>query len=145
MGILDSPARNVARTLIGQFGRRMVLRRKAPQEYDPAEGSTSDAGAGPVDQVVRGIFERFKARFAEGEEDARADAQYQVTIAAAGLIRNEFVDRPPETGDYVILDAQIAGSTTNPIVDGGTEYRVVHVDPTYSGDEVAVYVLHVAR
>ena len=125
MGVLDGPARSVSAQLIRRFGRRVVLRFVPEATYDPGARATVDEPAAEL--AVSALFESYRAdapALAEG-------ADYTVTIAAADVDTLGAPFRAPTTRDLVIVD--------------GAELRILHVDPVYSGDQVALYRLHVRR
>lgn len=123
MGILDAPLRNVASTLATKFGQEVTITFRTTGSYNATTGTAAKTDA---TQTVRAIVEPYKARFQAGETEGGARANdLQLTIAAQGLTRE------PNVGDKVSV--------------GGQEHEVVEVDPTYSGDQVAIYTVHVRR
>lgn len=123
MGTLDGPLRRTARQLLNTFGTSATLHMLKPRAIDTSTGTT---GAPKETEVpVRGAIEQYKARFAAGEAGGVRDGDVQFTIAAAELTR------APATTDRVTIE--------------GRKYQIVHVDSTYSGDQVALYALHLRR
>ena len=123
MGTLDAPARKLSVKLIEKFGKQITLRFVSAGAYDP---DTLSSAITPTDQTVRAIIEQYRARFQMGETgSAVREGDRQAWIAAKGLTR------APTTADRVVIDSE--------------EYEILNLDPVYSGDQVAIYALHVRR
>lgn len=123
MAVLDAGLRSAADQLIRKFGKSMTLTLVTTASYDPATSATT--GNNTTSVTVRGVIEQYKARFGEAEMDQVKRGDYQVTIAAKGLTR------APATQDTLTFDSKV--------------HEIVHVDPVYSGDQVAIFTLHVRR
>lgn len=140
MGLLDGPLRNVSATLLGQFGQRVVLRQPGEEAYDPETGTVEPTYA---DYALRAVREPYRGRYAESAPEWVRRAEFTLTIPATLDALDGF--RAPQAGDTVVMGADIEGDDDAPVWSGGTEYTVLHVQPVDSGDQAALYQLHVGR
>jgi len=143
MGALDAALGTVSKQLIDQFGTPLVLRQVDDGEYDTTTGRKERIRR---DRIVKGVFEPYRARFAKGRPPSGTRAsEFQITIAAQQGSDPDLFRAPAET-DQVVLGAWVNyGTDELPDVRGGEVHEIVHVDPIRSGDDVALYVLHVRR
>lgn len=144
MTSLDAPLRAVSANVIRRFGKAIVLRSIEPGDYDTATGTKPVRN---VDRVVRGVQTKHKS--APGSRvgsSGRRGAEMQFIIAAAGLVDWPST-RDPLPSDRVIIGFRNLGTEARPVLaEGvGTQLVVVDFDPIYSGDEIAMFALHVKR
>ena len=124
-GALDSLARGLASSLLGQYGKAMTLTRTVAGAYDPATGTT---GAPTVTAVaVNGYLDGFSLQgygtaFKEG---LIQDGDQKASIPALGLSFD------PAPGDTLTID--------------GWPWTVIKAQPTWSGEQVAMWDLQVRK
>lgn len=137
MGTLDGPARSVASQLLSQFGTDVTFTGRTDTEsgdYDPATGEFPLASDESI--TVQGTISDYKARFKETQSaEGAKQADFTVTVAASAF-------EAAASGALVGFSAPETGQR---VVFGGRSHEVVHVDPQYSGDQVATYRVHVVR
>lgn len=143
MGALDTALPSVAKQLLAQFGTLIVLRQMNEGEYNTTTGRRERTSR---DRVVKGLFEPYKARFAlERSASGARGSDLQVTIAALQDGDPDLFRAPSETDRVVLGDWVNHGTDALPDIHGGQVHEIIHVDPVYSGEAVALYVLHVKR
>lgn len=124
MGVLDGPLRSVSKQLLDQFGTSVTLKRETGGSYDTS--SREVTGGSDESQTVSGTLDKYKARYGQTADDGHIESgDRKLTIPALEL------DWVPEVGDQAVLE--------------GHEFEVLDAHPVYSGDEVAVYELHLRR
>lgn len=126
MTVLDAPLRSVSTRLINKFGKRVTLKYQSitAGSYDPAKRKPHTS---EITETVKAIIEPVGLVGAPGSgQQANAlTSDLQLSIAAKGL------SAAPKAKDAVAID--------------GLDYEVQKVDPIYSGQQVAIYVMHVGR
>jgi hypothetical protein len=118
---LDVRARATALRLIVKYGKTLAYTAISDGVYDPATASTAPAA---TTYTVKAVVEDYAYRTAGAGfvSGLIRDGDKQITLAAQGL---GFV---PQSGDRVLVD--------------GTVYTSRNVKATYSGEQVAIYVIH---
>lgn len=130
MAVLDGPARSVADQLLSQFGTDVTFIGRVDAEaddYDPDEGEfpmASDESVTVPGQIAEATIP---------EQDGVRQADFTITVPANAFEQEASTASfsAPEVGQRVQFD--------------GREHDVVDIDPTYSGDQVATYRVHVRR
>lgn len=123
MGILDGPLRSAAQTVIGQFGKPATLRTPGGS-YDPATGKVTDSPSDEAITVTVGDTTRL-VELGFVEEGGVTHRDLFVEVAAAELSSD------PTNDQELILDS--------------VTHQVKGVKPVYSGEQVALWQLHVRR
>ena len=127
MSALDGALPPLAESLVRQFGKSVVLTYPgADPVYDPTTGQT--IGGEPVEVEARAIVEAYPDAVARGGEtntDSIQRGDLKATLAA-----DELEDAPT-------IEVTVTA-------DGKT-YTVVTVDPVYTGERIALYVLQLRR
>jgi len=117
---LDSTMRATAEDLIGQFGKAVTIRRVV-KDYSAATGK---ATVDETDHTTKGVLEDFAERDIDGTVVLRGDTKLHVAAKPLSIA-------PDRETDEVIFDL--------------TTYRVVNVQAIYSGEQVALFTLHLSR
>lgn len=131
---LDGALRQAAKVAIGKLGKPVTLRRTQPGTYDP---ETDTVPAEPVEVTVKALVATYAGltgRSALSQLDGVEKGDLQVLVAAkdvpaafAAPLNTDL----PQLADEVVID--------------GAAYRVVGIDPVYSGEQVATWQLQVRR
>lgn len=127
MSILDAPFRSLATTLVGKFGKSATLGHIYTGAYNPVTGVASQSES---TLTVRGVVERYGTSEIDGVNVLRGDVKWTVAAAA--------VTKTPSPNDTVDFGETTAGG--DPVL-----YTVLAVEPVYSGDLPALYVLQLRR
>lgn len=117
---LDDRLRPAAARLIDRTGKAMTLRRVTSGGYNPATGAVAET---TEDTALKGVIEDYAVERVDGGLIRQGDRQ--VTLAAEPL------QVEPAPGDTMLID--------------GVTHMVVSVSATYSGDQPALYRLHIRR
>lgn len=131
---LDGALRQAAKVAIGRLGKPVTLRRTRGGTYDSATDTVPVEPAEVQVKAIVGAYASLTGRSALSALDGveRGDLRVQVPAkdipAAFAAPLNE---EPPRLADEVVID--------------GATYRVVGLDPVYSGEQVAVWSLQVRR
>lgn len=127
MGLLDGPARKVARDVIGKFGATITLHRPLLEsDYDPEDGQWDKVEEELTVSAV--IEDADSTRQARQQSTTKARGDHKVTIPAS--------------------DSGLEGYTPDEswrVEFNGHEHDIEHIDRRYSGDQVALYVLWVTQ
>lgn len=130
---LDKPLRKVSRSLLRKFGVPVTVSLKGdPGVYNPTTRMAADPDD-PVAVPTRALVEPFKARVQERQggggltSSAVRAREAKWTVPALDFEAS----RGPRPGDQAVL--------------GNYTFEVLGVDPVYSGEQVAIYELHVRR
>lgn len=115
---LDDTARAVAERLIGRFGKTVTIRRVI-RGFDPATGKTTETTRDFTARVSPP--ERFREHLIDGTLVKAGDLQAQLAAKGAPVV-------PEPARDRIVID--------------GESYQVLRVDPVTSGEEAALYTLH---
>jgi hypothetical protein len=119
-GALDTRMRSLAQRLTDKFGKAVVLREFAGNTFDPSTGQNT---ASYTDHNANAVVRSYAERLIDGSSVQVGDLE--VSVPAKDLT---FV---PDTQDRLRMD--------------GVEYAIVNPQRTYSGEQVALYVLQVRR
>lgn len=117
---LDDSLRPVAQDMIAQFGADATYTRRTAATYDAATGKTTETTG---TTAVKVVIEQLKKAFREGGTVQSGDMKGQIADSDLGFT--------PALGDTLTV--------------GGVEYRVEDTMPVYSGQQVAVHMLHLRR
>lgn len=145
MGILDDVVRDAAAIVYAVAGGRAALRYYEADVYDKATHR--------VTRTARHVLVDFVSVDVQQQTVGLTQAQgaaagvLHLAIPAAGLEDLAFwrTADQPDTDDRVILEFTNFGTEADPIVEGGTAWRVIRVDPHFAGDLPFQYVLTVVR
>lgn len=116
MTALDDALGAVIVDTVNQFGKSVSLIRVSVGTYDPTTSSNTKTEA---TSTIKAIVEDFKPY--ELANGLATVGDKKLTVAASGLVA-------PNLTDYVMIDA--------------VRYAVVSVGVNYSGELVALYILH---
>ena len=115
---LDTKFRATAQALLGKFGAPCTYGSLNPETYDATSGTTvATYTRFTVPAMLASAGRRFRL-----PEEVRADASAVLVAASAMPVT-------PKVGDVIVVD--------------GTERRVTSANPTYSGEQVALWSLNV--
>lgn len=118
---------NVANELIKEFGSAMTLRVPGgDQVFDGATGFVTSQGT-PTDYAVSGVRTQYKKSEINGTNVK--DGDFQVILAAN--------NRTTSAALAVVPD------TSMEIIDGGSTYKIVRVEPIQPGNVNVIYKLQV--
>lgn len=120
MALLDSAMRTLGQTLVPQFGKDGTITRE-DGSYDP---STRSVSSSTTDYSATGVVEDFPTHLVDGDQVQHGDIRW--TVNAKGLSIT-----PEPTSDTVTL--------------GSETFSLVRVNAVYSGDNVALWELHLRR
>ena len=118
---LDATARTTAERLIRAFGKAVTIRR-VTRSFDPASGKAVETTQDFPAKVSPP--ERFREDLVGGTLVRAGDLRAQ--LAAEGLT---FIPEPVR--DRIVID--------------GTAWELLRVDPVMSGEQTALYTLHLHR
>lgn len=119
---LDLRMAELARRLINdRFGKVMLLQKATSDDYDPSTGSTGTAT--PVRYQIKGVILDPSDNQIVAGGDIQVGDRF-VMIASKGLLPD-----PPAPNDALIID--------------GDDWQILKSSPTYSGEDIAVYSVHV--
>lgn len=134
MSILDAPFGNLAATLIDsvQLGSRaaVIHRPGEGKTYDPATGQVG-GGNPDEDYPCRVVFEEFNDRLIDGALVQQGDRKAIVARQTIGIV-------PKAASDVLIMG-------TDPYDPDAVTWEIVRVMGTSSGEEEAIYSLHIRR
>ena len=118
---LDARARATALRQILKYGKTLVYTVMTDGVYDPATGTATPS---ETTYTIKAVVEDYSYRSAGAGFQAGLirDGDKQITIAAQGLL---FI---PKAGDKINVD--------------GTIYTALNLKSTYSGEQIALYVVH---
>ena len=127
---LDLQIRPVATDLIGQFGRTVIVRH-VENGYNPQTDETTTVR---TDISTKGVIEGYSAKLMQAKY-TMAGSERATLIQVGDLqvtVPGEAFDSSPLPADVVFLDST-----------SGSLYTIVSVEPVYSGEQVAIYILQV--
>ncbi|HEX7048652.1 MAG TPA: hypothetical protein VF188_00450 [Longimicrobiales bacterium] len=131
MGVLDGVARSVAGTLIARFGKRVGVVYRRGGTYDPASGTITGAPEATATlSALMGDTQRLQ-RLGFGEIGEVQAGDLAVDLPARDFEAAFGAGAVPTPADAVVVD--------------GVEYQVKQVKPMWSGEQVAMYTLHIRR
>lgn len=116
---LDVKARATALRLIAKLGKAVSYVSVTDGVYDPATGSVVPTEAA---SSIKAVIESYKMMGDGFTSGLIRESDRKITFAASGITFT------PKTGDKVTFDTET--------------FAVLSVDPTYSGDLVAIYAVH---
>lgn len=122
MTALDDEMVPLALELITEFGKSVTFIKVTLGAYNPATGEAAETGTTDYTQLVSPPSP-FEERWVDGELIKKSDVY--VLIAASGLTFT------PSTDFAVTIDT--------------ISYRVIAVEPIYSGESIAVYRLQLRK
>lgn len=109
--------------MLAEFGKQVTFRVYPEAVYDPETGKNTIGE--PADYTVKAIPPySYEAKYIDGDTVLAGDMQ--TGIAASGL---EFTPKPSET--KVVIDS--------------VEWSIVSVQPQYSGEQIAVYLIQLRK
>lgn len=117
---LDTPLRAASKTLIAKFGKACTYIEAAAPTHYPADGLVVE---NETTHSVTAVMEAVNRRLVDGSRIQATD-QF-ATIAATALT--------------------VTPSTTGRLTVDGIEHSIVGVEPTFSGEQVALYRLQLRR
>jgi hypothetical protein len=116
---LDGPLRNVAKALLGQFGKPGLVEYLSTGTYNPTTGEASQSTSRAT---VSGVVEDYSAKEIDGTTVLRGDLKW--TIPAKDVTR-------PAPNDMVTLD--------------DVRYTVITSRSHYSGEQEALYQVQLRK
>lgn len=123
MAVLDTPVRKAAQNVIARFGKKVVYRGYKQRRYDTAEADVK--GEFDEEIMLRAVVGRVSEREAAGSGGSLRKGDLRLTMAAK--------------------DLSVEPTTEGEVEFNGSTYGVVEIEPTHSGDEVAIYTLFARR
>lgn len=118
---LDRTARAAAERLIRAFGKSVTIRR-ATRSFDPATGKTTETTQDFPAKISPP--ERFREDLVDGTLVLAGDLRAQLAAAGLAIV-------PEPVRDRVVID--------------GTAWSLLRADPVMSGEQVALYTLHLRK
>ena len=116
--VMDKKMRAMALRLANKFGKTVSLTTYGDSTYDVTTGTAAPSST--KTNVLKGVITR------------PAKADYNSGTAVNGdlffLIPAEGLNRVPDLSDKVLID--------------GVSWKIINIEAVYSGDQVAVYTLH---
>ena len=122
MAVLDAPLRGAAKTLIRRFGKAVTIQARTGQRYDTS--TRRAVGTMEQDFPWKVVVEFVTEKEARGSSMIKA-GDLKLTGAAKGL--------------------GIEPDLKHQLIFGEQEYKIVKVDPIYSGEEIATYTVYARR
>lgn len=116
--VMDIKMRAVAARLIAKFGKSVSLTTLGTNSYDVTTGDSTPAST--KTKTLKGIV-RAPTQY-EYDSGTAASGDSYFIVSALGLIT------PPDLGDKFVID--------------GATWKIVSVEPTFSGEQVAIYTCH---
>ena len=129
MTILDGPLGVMADQLIGTLGTSIVVVREDRGTFDPTTQSATDGT--DVEVSLKGSVTEYRRHEIDGLNVLAKDRKL--------MIAGDAVERATDlVGGIVEGDRVRFGVET-------AEWRIVHIEPIQSGDEIAAYALQIRR
>lgn len=119
---LDKKMRATAERLITKFGKAAQYTQHSDGAYDPSTGAVSSAGPDSHNVTIAPPA-GYDEHFVDGDSVQSSDLK---TSLSASMISFE-----PAVRDELTVD--------------GKRYTILHVNPLYSGEQVALYELQLRR